>query len=90
MIAALVLDVFGSQRCTFAQGRMLKLEANGRPLQPVALEQRSRADADYIRALDGSIEFELPSEVRKLQIVFWHCQLDELQLSARLSFAPLP
>jgi TIR domain len=80
----LTLEVSGSQRSVFQNEKMFKLEANQCALAPTRRDQVADSDRGFVRSQDGQIEFDLPSEIHKLELVFWCCTLRDLMIIGRL------
>ncbi|MEB3340533.1 hypothetical protein [Okeania sp.] len=83
----LTLTIEGSGNSTFDNDKMFRLEANDRPLEP---EENSNSITrnlgnKFINARDGNVTFKLPSNLTKLNLVFWNATLNDLKISGTVS-----
>lgn len=81
----LTFQVRGTGNSRFDQRKLFKLEVNGLAVQPTATHRVSSNDPEYITAQDGSVSFQLPDDVYKIELVFWNASLNNLQISATVS-----
>ena len=81
----LTLNIENSAQSLLDQNKMFKLEANGQALRPQESDRINSNDADYVNSGDGTISFQLPDQLTKLEFVFWNSNLNNLTISGTLS-----
>ncbi len=80
----LVFDIEYSHKCVFDHGKLFKLEINGNPIRPMEANQVNHNDSDYVNSGDKRLHFQLPSRIKKIELVFWNMQLNDLILTANI------
>lgn len=81
----LTLNIQNSAQSSFNQNKMFKLEANGIALQPQENNRINSNDSQFINAGDGTVSFQLPDRITKLEFVFFDANLNNLEISGTLS-----
>ena len=81
----LTLNIQNSAQSSFDQNKMFKLEANGIALQPQENNRINSNDSQFINAGDGTVSFQLPDRITKLEFVFFNANLNKLEISGTLS-----
>lgn len=67
------------------QNKLFKLEVNDNVIQPTDTTRVSSEDTNFITAQDGTVRFNLPPTVNKLNFVFYDATLNNLTISATVS-----
>jgi hypothetical protein len=80
----LSLNIENSSQSTFDGQKMLKLEVNGKPLIPQENSRVNVEDGTYINSGDGTVNFQLPLEVQKIEFVFYNADVKNLKVSAKI------
>lgn len=80
----LVLNISGSTRGEYTGDMLLKFQANDRPLKPLDETRVSKYESTYINVKDGPVSFRLPTDLRKLEFVFFSAKLNELTISGNI------
>ncbi len=78
---ALKLRITGTESCSFHEYKLLKFEVNDSPLKPLEKEWINMGDKTYINAADGTVSFQLPPSINKMQFVFYNAKLKDLTIS---------
>lgn len=67
------------------QNKLFKLEVNDQVINPTEPSRVSSVDPDFITVQDGTVRFQLPPTVNKLNFVFFDATLNNLTISATVS-----
>lgn len=80
----LSLKVQNSDESTFDGQKMFKLAVNNQPLTPQEKSRINVGDGNYINSGDGTVNFQLPSNVNKVEFVFYNADVKNLKISATI------
>lgn len=80
----LSLNIRNSNESTFDGQKMFKLEVNGKPLTPQEQSRINVGDGNYINSGDGTVNFQLPPDVNKIEFVFYNANVKKLKVSATI------
>lgn len=83
----LILTIGGTKNphSQFDSQKLFKLEVNGNVIRTQSTSKQVLTAPDFVKAVDGQVEFQLPAQVTKMNFVFYNANLKNVTISGRLS-----